>query len=97
MESGDKRAEAIYRSTGIQLGHTVALYAMFYDIRHMLLLGRVMSGEGGNIIVAEAKRVLAGEYPETASHVNICLPDEKMRRVGQSVTAAGLPVLQTGK
>jgi predicted DNA binding CopG/RHH family protein len=52
-----------------------------------------MSGDGGNIIVAEAKRVLEEEYPETAKNVNICLPDEKMRRVGQSVTAAGLPVL----
>jgi predicted NBD/HSP70 family sugar kinase len=93
MQEKDARAEAVYRSTGIQLGHTVALYAMFYDIRHMLLLGRVMSGDGGNIIVSEARRVLAEEYPETAEHVSICLPDEKMRRVGQSVTAAGLPVL----
>ncbi len=94
MEKGDARAESVYRSTGVQLGHTIALYARFYDLKHVLLLGRVMSGDGGAIIENEAKRVLAGEYPEIAMDMNICLPDERMRRVGQSVAAAGLPAVE---
>jgi hypothetical protein len=54
----------------------------------VLLLGRVMSGEGGNSIAEAARRVLAEEYP--ALDFAVCVPDEKTRRVGQSVAAASL-------
>jgi hypothetical protein len=37
--------------------------------------------------------VLRREFPEIAAAVNIQLPDEKSRRVGQSIAAASLPVL----
>ena len=74
----------------VYLGHTLAYYANFYDISHVLLLGRVMSGEGGDIVIAEARRVLDEEYPAAAS-MELHLPDEKIRRVGQSVAAASLP------
>ncbi len=57
----------------------------------MLLLGRVMSGKGGDIVLDTCKRVLAGEYPETAAAIQPSLPDEKFRRVGQSAAAASLP------
>lgn len=93
MEQGDSRAVAVYRSLGVYFGHTVALYARFYEIRHILLLGRVMSGEGGGIIVKETRRVLKEEYPSLADRVNISLPEEGSRRIGQSVAAAGLPIL----
>ena len=36
----------------------------------------------------------ADEYPELAKKCNVTLPDEKMRRVGQSVAAASLPALK---
>lgn len=74
------------------LGHTLAYYAMYYEIGDVLLLGRVMSGEGGDLILAEATRVLAEEYPACAG-MELHLPDEKIRRVGQSVAAASLPKL----
>lgn len=93
MEKGDAAAKAIYRSIGVYLGHTVPLYCKFYDIKHILLLGRVMSGDGGAVILEEATRVLSEEYPEIAKAVKLCLPDENSRRVGQSVAAAGLPVI----
>ncbi len=91
MEVEGSPAEAIYRSIGVYLGHSLALYHTWYGFRHVLLLGRVMSGRGGDIILSECRRVLADEYPEIAKEVNVALPDEKARRVGQSVAAASLP------
>ncbi len=93
MNEGSESARDIYRSIGVYLGHTLAYYAMFYDIGHVLLLGRVMSGEGGDLVISEARRVLNEEYPEAAA-MELHLPDEKIRRVGQSVAAASLPLLK---
>lgn len=93
MEKDDPRAALIYRSIGVYLGHALALYHGFYRFKHVLLLGRVMSGKGGDIILSEAKSVLEDEYPELARIIKPTLPDEKIRRVGQSVAAASLPKL----
>ena len=90
MNSGSESARDIYRSIGVYLGHALAYYASFYGIAHVLLLGRVMSGEGGDIVIAEARRVLDEEYADVAG-MQLHLPDEKIRRVGQSVAAASLP------
>jgi hypothetical protein len=79
---------------GVYLGYTVAHYADFYALEHVLILGRCTSGRGGEILVAEARHVLASEFPELADRLDIRLPDEKSRRVGQSVAAASLPALQ---
>ena len=91
MEENDPRAEKIYRSIGVYLGHTMQLYSMFYDVEHMIVLGRVMSGKGGELILEECKRVMAEEYPALARKMVVMLPDEKTRRVGQAVAAASLP------
>lgn len=90
VEKDDELAKQIYTDIGVYLAHTIPFYAMFYDIKHMLLLGRVMGGKGGDIILATCKEVLASEYPEFAT-LDIGLPDEKNRRVGQSIAAASLP------
>lgn len=94
MEADDPKAAAIYDSIGVYLGHTLAYYYDLYHMRHVLLLGRVMSGKGGDRILAEAKRVLKEEYPEIAERIMPALPDEKFRRVGQSAAAASLPALR---
>ena len=94
MESKDARAADIFNDIGIYFGHSAVIYSMFYDIKHILLLGRVMSGEGGNIIYSAANKVLSEEYPELAKKITLHLPDEKIRRVGQSVAAASLPALR---
>ena len=78
----------IFESIGYYLGHTLPYYNEFYNQKCVLLLGRVMSGEGGNIIVRSAEKVLREEYPECDFVLHI--PDEKNRRVGQSVAAASL-------
>ena len=93
MEGDDPGAQAIYRSIGVYLGHTLALYHHFYGFSHVLLLGRVMSGKGGDTILATCNQVLSREYPEIAGQIRASLPDEKARRVGQSVAAASLPDL----
>ncbi len=90
MDAGDSLAAQIYEDIGVYLAHTIPFYAKFYDIKHMLLLGRVMGGKGGDIILDTCKKVLAEEYPEYAT-IDIGLPDETNRRVGQSIAAASLP------
>lgn len=90
MDEGDPLAKQVYEDIGVYLAHTIPFYAKFYDIKHMLLLGRVMGGKGGDIILATCKEELAKEYPEFAG-LDIGLPDENSRRVGQSIAAASLP------
>ncbi|MCI9155625.1 MAG: ROK family protein [Lawsonibacter sp.] len=91
MAQDDPRAAQVYESIGVYLGHTLAYYYELYGCRHVLLLGRVMSGKGGDLILETAKKVLADEYPETVGKIVPELPDEKFRRVGQSMAAASLP------
>ncbi len=91
MERGNDNARKIYETIGVYLGYTLAFYSVFYDINHVLLMGRVTSGEGGDLVLKRAQEVLAAEFPELSLQVN--LPDEKSRRVGQSVAAASLPAI----
>lgn len=87
---GHEGANAIFETIGVYLGYTLAFYAEFYNIKHVILLGRVTSGKGGDTILAVAKDVLSEKFPEY-SHFNLCMPSEYMRRVGQSIAAASLP------
>ena len=89
LDEGHEGAAAIFRSLGCYLGHTVPYYYDIYKAESFLLLGRVVSGKGGDIILETAKKILREEYPEVP--VEILLPDEKTRRLGQSVAAASLP------
>lgn len=91
MTSGDARACAIFESLGVYLGYGLLLYAQFYELEHVLLLGRVTSGRGGSLMLERARQVLAAEEPELAQRVRIHLPDEATRRVGQAIAAASLP------
>ena len=94
MAGDDPAAADIYTSIGTYLGHTLAYYYELYQCKHVLLLGRVMSGKGGDLILAEALRVLQDEYPELDGKILPSLPDEKFRRVGQSAAAASLPEIK---
>ena len=91
MEAGDERAAAVFRSIGCYLAHTLAYYHALYGCENLLLLGRVMSGRGGDILLETCRQVLADEYPALARVLSLNLPDEKFRRVGQSAVAASLP------
>ncbi|NLL55752.1 MAG: ROK family protein [Clostridiales bacterium] len=89
LEKGCQKARQIFADIGIYLGHTLPYYAMFYDIKHVMILGRVTSGKGGELILQNAKQVLQSQYKHL-SNINLFLPDEKLKRVGQSIAAASL-------
>jgi predicted NBD/HSP70 family sugar kinase len=91
MAQGDERARKIYQTIGTYLGYAMAHYADFYDFDHVLILGRVTTGEGGNLMIEGAKDVLRAEFPELAQRVQFHMPDEKDKRHGQAVAAASLP------
>jgi predicted NBD/HSP70 family sugar kinase len=91
MANGDGRAVKIYRTIGTYLGYGVAHFASFYDLRHVLVLGRVTSGPGGDLIVDGAREVLAAEFPELAQQIAFHVPDEHDKRHGQAIAAASLP------
>jgi predicted NBD/HSP70 family sugar kinase len=94
MAKGDARAVKIYQTIGVYLGCAMAQYAEFYDFRQALILGRVTTGRGGDIVIDTARRILKREFPEVAAKIELRVPDEKSRRVGQAVAAASLPALK---
>lgn len=93
MEAGDARAKKVFESIGVCFGYTIGWYAKFYQIEKILILGRVTSGKGGDIIIAKAKEVLEGEFPALSKKIQFAIPDEKGRRHGQAVAAASLPAI----
>lgn len=93
MQSGDSRAARIYETIGVYLGYAIAHYAEFYEFQHVLILGRVTTGRGSELILAKAGEVLAVEFPEFSGNVRLHVPDERSKRVGQAVAAASLPAI----
>ena len=93
MNNDDPRAAKVYESIGCYLGHTLPYYYQTYGFRYVLLLGRVMSGKGGDLIVSTCQKVLNDEYADIADKFELTLPDEYFRRVGQSMAVASLPEL----
>lgn len=94
MAKEDERALAIYQTIGVELGYSIAWYALFYELKHVLILGRVTTGPGGQIILTEAQRVLDTEFPELAARLQLHLPEDELeRRVGQAFAAASLPII----
>ena len=87
MAQSDAVAEQIYVTLGMHLGYSIPWYRLFYDFGTILLLGRVTSGAGGEIIVSTAQKVMR----TLNCAVDLMMPDEKARRVGQCVAAASLP------
>jgi predicted NBD/HSP70 family sugar kinase len=94
LEAGHEGARKIWQSMGVFLGYGLAHYADFYDIKHVLILGRCTSGSGGDLILNGANQVMQTCFPELAGRIHIQLPDERSRRVGQSIAAASLPVIE---
>lgn len=93
MAAGDERAAKIYETIGTCFGYAIAHYAEFYHIGTLIIMGRVTTGEGGQIMIDSAKKVLEVEFPALAKQIHITQPDEKMKRHGQAVAAASLPAI----
>jgi predicted NBD/HSP70 family sugar kinase len=94
MAAGDGRARKLYETIGTYFGYAIPHFADFYDIRYLLVLGRVMTGEGGDLILATAAGVLKREFPELAESIKFHTPSEQEKRHGQAVAAASLPRLR---
>jgi predicted NBD/HSP70 family sugar kinase len=93
LEAGHEGALKIWQSMGVYLGYGIAHYADFYNIKHVLILGRCTSGRGGDLLLEGVNKVFETEFPELLKKIELHLPDEKVRRVGQSVAAASLPII----
>ncbi len=91
MAAGDERARRIYETIGVYFGYNIATYADFYEVRNLLVLGRVLTGAGGDLILSIATDVLRAEFPELAERIRYHIPDEKEKRHGQAIAAASLP------
>jgi predicted NBD/HSP70 family sugar kinase len=97
MDRDDYRARKIYETIGTYLGYLVAHLSDFYELEHVLILGRVTSGPGGEVIISCAKEALKTEFPDVDTRVAFHIPDEKEKRHGQAVAAASLPKLNSTK
>jgi len=94
MKACDPRARRIYETIGVYLGYSIAHYAEFFEVRNILILGRVTSGQGGEIIIEQARAVLQEEFPALAATIQLRTPNEQDKRHGQAVAAASLPKLK---
>mgnify|MGYP001045597534 CR=1 FL=1 len=84
MAAGDPRAQPVYETIGSYLGYALLDYRDWYDVEHLLLLGRVMTGAGGDVVIERARAVLAAENPAAAEAITIHVPSERDRRHGQA-------------
>jgi predicted NBD/HSP70 family sugar kinase len=92
VAAGDERAGRIYENIGTELGYGLLEYADFYDFEHVLLLGRVMTGRGGDAIVAQARKVLEAEG--ASRPIRFHEVSERDKRHGQATAAASLPRIE---
>lgn len=88
----EPQVRQLYETVGVYLGYALAQYSAHYKIDHVIILGRVSTGEGGTILCNTAKKVLQTEFPEIA-HIEFHFPDEHFKRVGQCIAAAALPTI----
>lgn len=101
MATGDERAARVYETIGTYLGYALLGYRDIYDFDNVLVLGRVVSGPGGDVILARAGEVLASDDavdPAAAvsrpSAITFHTVSERDKRHGQAVAAASLPALE---
>merc|ERR1719362_510541 len=88
----EPQVRKIYESIGVYMGYAIAQYCEYLDIKNVLILGRVTTGAGGEIMMEWAQKVLTEEFPDLAD-IKFHTPSEHMKRVGQCVAAAALPEL----
>ena len=93
MAAGDERAARVYETIGTYLGYALLEYRDFYEFDHLLLLGRVMTGAGGDVITNRARAAIEAEDPTAAAALTFHTVSEREKRHGQAVAAASLPEL----
>eukprot|EP00933_Yihiella_yeosuensis_P030759 TRINITY_DN2433_c2_g1_i1.p1 TRINITY_DN2433_c2_g1~~TRINITY_DN2433_c2_g1_i1.p1 ORF type:complete len:490 (+),score=133.22 TRINITY_DN2433_c2_g1_i1:100-1569(+) len=90
MVDDPEHTKKLYITQGTYLGYALAQYCEFYKIDHVMILGRVSKGDGGDLMLATAKNVLRKEFPQF-QHIQFHTADDKFKAVGQCIAAAALP------
>ena len=65
------------------------------DFESVLVLGRMMSGPGGDLVVEKAREVMGDESSGLTDRIRLVTPDEKFKRHGQALAAASLPRIES--
>merc|ERR1719436_751411 len=86
----EPQVRKLYETCGVYLGYGLAQYSEFYPIDHVMILGRVSKGAGGDLMLEKAKKVLQTEFPQYA-HIQFHTADDHFKAVGQCIAAAALP------
>jgi predicted NBD/HSP70 family sugar kinase len=86
-----EKTKELYETVGVYLGYALGQYCEFYKIDHVMILGRVSKGEGGDLMLATAKKVLEEEFPDDCKHIEFHTADDHFKAVGQCIAAAALP------
>jgi len=89
----EAKVSKLYITLGVYLGYGLAQYSEFYKIDHVMILGRVSKGAGGDLMLATAKKVLEIEFPEYAG-MKFHTADDHFKAVGQCIAAAALPIIK---
>merc|ERR1712129_492649 len=91
-----EKVKQLYETCGVYLGYALAQYCEFYTIDHVMILGRVSKGSGGDIMLDTAKKVLEEEFPEFAG-IKFHTADDHFKGVGQCIAAAALPEFKSAE
>jgi len=83
----------LYVTVGVYLGYALAQYSEFYQINHVMILGRVSKGKGGDLMLDTARKVLELEFPSIPP-IKFHTADDHFKAVGQCIAAAALPTLK---
>jgi predicted NBD/HSP70 family sugar kinase len=89
----EKKVSQLYETVGVYLGYALAQYSEFYKINHLMVLGRVSKGKGGDLMMATAQEVLETEFPELPK-IKFHTADDHFKAVGQCIAAAALPTVK---
>merc|ERR1712048_284258 len=89
----EPQARLIYETVGVYLGYGLAQYCDFYKIDHVMILGRVSKGAGGDLMLAKANEVLKTEFPGLPP-IKFHTADDHFKAVGQCIAAAALPEIK---
>lgn len=92
MKKDLPQAKKIYETLGVYLGYALAQYCEFYKIDHVMILGRVSKGTGGDLMLETAKKVLQEDFKEFAG-IEFHTADDTFKAVGQCIAAAALPIV----
>merc|ERR550514_306126 len=90
MKDNPDKASDLYKTCGVYLGYGLAQYCESYQIEHVMILGRVSKGDGGDLMLKTASEVLETEFPDLPK-IQFHAADDHFKAVGQCIAAAALP------